>query len=328
MKRLFFLTLVVFLTQMLRSQNITKVEYFIDKDPGYGLATNVTLTAAADLDLNFVAEIGNLTEGIHAFFIRAKDANNKWSLNHSHIFYIGIGAVNQPISGIEYYFDNDPGHGKGTQINFAPASDIDSVFNIDVSQLKDGIHTLFLRAKDINEQWSFTKNHTFYKGAFSSGSASKIQTLEYFFDTDPGLENGIKVPFIADTIIDLTFNTDLTGLSDGSHTLFIRAQNEDGGWSLIKTHPFWNTATVISESVISDFLLFPNPSNGEFFIQFESKNRNSTIEIWNASGQIVFSKKYYDNSVYDNISLKSAKGLLLLKLTSGSGIQTKTLAIE
>lgn len=328
MKKIILLSQLIFLTQLLQAQIITKVEYFIDKDPGYGLANDVSLTAANDLDLNFIADITNLAEGIHTFFVRAKDANNKWSLNQSHVFYIGIGASNQPISNIEYYFDFDPGYGNGTQVSVTPENNIDFVFNVDVSQLEDGLHTLFVRAKDISEQWSLTKTHTFYKGAFSSGSASKIQTIEYFFDIDPGFGNGKNVTFVADTLIDLTFNADLTGLSDGFHTMFIRARNEDGAWSLIKTHSFWNTITVINDHQVSNFLILPNPSNGDFTLQFESGNSKSILEIWNITGQIVLSKNYHNNSVTDNISLNSAKGLFLLKLVSGDETITKKVVVE
>jgi hypothetical protein len=328
MRNLFFITLLLYLSNSLSAQNITKVEYFIDTDPGYGLATNVTLTAANNLDLDFFADMANLEDGIHILFVRAKDSNNKWSLTKSQVFYNGIGATNQPISNIEYFFDTDPGFGKGTLMSVAPSNKVDISFNIDISALKDGIHILFVRAKDNNEQWSLTKTHTFYKGILSSGSASKIQTIEYYFDTDPGFGNGVKVSFVADTLIDLTFNTDLTTLSEGFHMLFIRAQNEDSGWSLVKTHPFWNTATIIAQSSLTGFKIFPNPSHRDFNIQFESKNHNSNLEIYNIKGQIVLSKNYYDNSVNDKISLSGTKGLYLLKLVSGEEIQTKIIAIE
>jgi hypothetical protein len=110
--------------------------------------------------------------------------------------------------------------------------------------------------------------------------------------------------------------------------LFIRAQNEDSGWSLVKTHPFWNTATIIVQSSLTGFKIFPNPSHRDFNIQFESKNHNSNLEIYNIKGQIVLSKNYYDNSVNDKISLSGTKGLYLLKLVSGEEIQTKIIAIE
>jgi hypothetical protein len=72
MKKIILLSQLIFLTQLLQAQNITKVEYFIDKDPGYGLANDVSLTAANDLDLNFVADITECGRGNSYFFCKSK----------------------------------------------------------------------------------------------------------------------------------------------------------------------------------------------------------------------------------------------------------------
>ncbi len=60
--------------------NITDMEYFVDADPGYGLGTNVALTANTPISKSFTASLGSLSNGTHRLTIRAKDANNGWGI--------------------------------------------------------------------------------------------------------------------------------------------------------------------------------------------------------------------------------------------------------
>ncbi|MBK8280917.1 MAG: hypothetical protein IPK94_12570 [Saprospiraceae bacterium] len=50
------------------ASNITKLEYYIDIDPGFGRATNLSITPGTDL-ANVIIPInpGPLAEGVHTF---------------------------------------------------------------------------------------------------------------------------------------------------------------------------------------------------------------------------------------------------------------------
>jgi len=330
MKRLLFITLFLYLSNLLLAQlpNITKVEYYIDTDPGYGLATNASTISSDDLDFSFIADVSNLAEGMHKLFVRAKDENNNWSFTKSQTFFKGFGIINETIDKVEYYFDTDPGYGNATPFSFNPVTDVEITVNLDVSSLENGIHNLFIRAQDKAGQWTTTKSHTFYKGIFSNGTAAKIKTVEYYIDNDPGLGNGKKVAFTADTELDLTFDADLMPFTEGCHDLYIRAQDENESWSLITKHPFCINATGILEPGISNILIFPNPANGSFTVQFQNESNKTTLEIVNVIGQVVLTKTYYTYFIYDNISMNGAKGLFLIKLISGDKITVKKLTIK
>jgi hypothetical protein len=60
--------------------NITMMEYFVDADPGFGLGTNVPLTAGTPVSKDFMANLGSLTNGTHKLTIRAKDTHNRWGI--------------------------------------------------------------------------------------------------------------------------------------------------------------------------------------------------------------------------------------------------------
>jgi hypothetical protein len=63
--------------------NITQIEYFIDKDPGFGNGIQVSFTPTNPVsDLIFSANFSGYAVGTHYFFARSKDASGKWSLTN------------------------------------------------------------------------------------------------------------------------------------------------------------------------------------------------------------------------------------------------------
>lgn len=330
MKRLLLITLFLYLSNFILAQlpNLTRIEYFIDTDPGYGLANNVSVPFATDLDITFNPDVSALTNGIHRLSVRAKDANDKWSLTITQSFYKGFGVLNQAITKAEYFFDSDPGYGEAIPLSFTPATNVEIAVNLDVSILQNGIHNLFIRALDNSGQWTTTKSHTFYKGIFSSGWPVNIKTVEYYFDTDPGFGNGKKVSFAAGTELDLTFDADLSSLTGEYHKIFIRAQDENGSWSLIHQYSFRIIPTGIPEIKITSLLIYPNPFKGDFNLQLENNSKKTTVEIFNVSGQLVFTKLYYTEYINDNISLDQVKGAYLIKVFTKNELITKKLIIE
>ena len=78
--------------------------------------------------------------------------------------------------------------------------------------------------------------YTFLLGCFCVGvtlAQSDIASVEYFFDTDPGIGNGMSVDIDPDVeVLDQNFNIPTTGLSQGTHKLFMRAVNVDGSTTM------------------------------------------------------------------------------------------------
>jgi len=142
--------------------NVTRIEYYIDADPGYGAATAVGITASANL-INQTINIdpSSLTAGIHILGLRAKDANGNWSFNQKWIFVKTSGVVQtappiKTIRLVEYYIDNDPGWGNGIPV--AIANNATNLANIslatNVTGLAAGLHNFYIRGKDSTNAWS------------------------------------------------------------------------------------------------------------------------------------------------------------------------------
>jgi hypothetical protein len=241
-----FIFLMVALLFMFNAncQNITKVEYFVDTDPGFGLGNNVPVTPAANIsNLQFTIGLGAVPAGFHTLYVRAKDAGGHWSLSQVKSFYKSeFNAVAFPnVTRAEYFIDTDPGFGMGNNIPVTPSTNISNLqFTIGLGTVPTGFHTLYVRVKDGHGRWSFSQISRFYKPVINTVALPNVTKVEYFFDNDPGMGMGTDVPVTPSAnISNLSFIIDLNSLSAGNHTVWIRAKDSYGKWSMV----VWNTFT-------------------------------------------------------------------------------------
>lgn len=66
-----------------------------------------------------------------------------------------------------------------------------------------------------------------------------VTELEYFIDTDPGFGNGTPITISTATSLDISLNIDLSAVSPGLHTLFVRAKDDESSWSFIQRKSFY-----------------------------------------------------------------------------------------
>ncbi len=219
------------------SGNTNKLEYFIDTDPGFGNATDVSISPSMNVsDVLIPVDIISLTLGFHNIYLRSRDVTGKWSLSNRWLFFRDIASGN--TNKLEYFIDTDPGFGNATNVSISPSMNVSDVLvPVDISSLAKGFHNIYLRSRDIAGKWSETNRWLFFKDIaqnnFSGG--------EYFFDTDPGFSNGTVIPFgggLGTNISDFSFGAPLTGLPNGLHYLFIRTKEANGKWSLTNVIQF------------------------------------------------------------------------------------------
>jgi len=222
-------------------QNIVKAEYFINTDPGLGNGTAIPVSSSPDItNIGFVAGIDDLPMGFHHLYIRAQDANGVWSLTNAKSFYVEPAyAIPQQIVDAEYFINDDPGTGNGIAIPLVASHDVTNLaFMVDITDLPLGFHHLYLRAKEANGQWSLTNVKSFYKEIIYN-EPQNIVKAEYFFNTDPGMGNGIPVELIpAPDISGLVFIADALPLPLLENVLYVRAMDQNGKWSLTNVHTF------------------------------------------------------------------------------------------
>ncbi|MBS1782952.1 MAG: T9SS type A sorting domain-containing protein, partial [Bacteroidetes bacterium] len=228
---------------------INKLEYFYDNDPGFGNGVNVPITPGVNIsNLVVNTNVATLANGVHTLYFRSRDSAGQWSITNSMVF----AKVQMPLSNpytatniiqAEYYYDSDPGFGNGTSITLTPATQIVNLnFNANVTNITSGVHTLYIRTKDLQGKWSETNSLTFAKVKMPLGNPytrTNITTVEYFVDTDPGFGNGIQVPITPDTnIANISFNVNMALLVNTAHKLYIRSKDAQGKWSITNIHLF------------------------------------------------------------------------------------------
>ncbi|NTV83484.1 MAG: hypothetical protein HGA23_04170 [Bacteroidales bacterium] len=213
---------------------VTKLEYFIGADPGFGMATDIPVTPGNLVPASFQVSTGGLSEGIHYVCIRAKDLSSRWSIISSGMFvYETLSEIN--ISRLEYFIDTDPGFGLGEVIPCTPDNEVNTFFSIPATGLQEGMHYLCVRAQNTSGVWSNLQQGLFYQ---ADEEKHRVAGLEYFIDSDPGF--GYGNPVIIDTAHAVTaeFMPDTTTLSVGSHNLMVRVKDEAGNWSTLQNTSF------------------------------------------------------------------------------------------
>lgn len=75
-------------------------------------------------------------------------------------------------------------------------------------------------------------------GVFYSSAQTTITAAEYFFDTDPGVGNGVPVSLTAADTITTTLSFPTSALSNGRHLFCFRTKDDLGKWGLATVTPF------------------------------------------------------------------------------------------
>lgn len=213
-----------------RYENFVQMEYFFDdNDPGNGKATPLSDFKANMESLVSQLPITGLQAGSHTLNVRGMTEDGVWSSVITRPFIII--AVQPATPFVEYYFDIDPGYGKGFTIQ--NIEDGTSQLAIDLSGLLPGAHILYLRTND-KSRWSSTIARPLYVCRHTD-----IVALEYFFDDDdPGEGKATQVALPNNLSSTFTFEVPLNHLKVGDHLLHVRAKGNDGLWSVISTDAF------------------------------------------------------------------------------------------
>ena len=250
--------------------NVVAAEYFYNTDPGVGNAIPTPITQGQVVLFGIYSNIGGLPTGLNTVYVRTLDANGNWSITTSALFYREP-YVNIPVPNVtkaEYFFDIDPGFGNGTQAIVTAGQDINFALSGNISALNKGLHTLYVRVKDENNKWSLTHTQLFYKEAVVSNPIPNITQAEYFFDTDPGFGNATAAAVTAGQDINFPINGNLSTLSQGLHTLYVRVKDANNKWSLTNTQLFYR------EPAISNPI--PNITQAEYFYDVDPGFGNGT----------------------------------------------------
>ena len=157
---------------------VVRAEYFFDTDPGYGNATIINNVTSGDNNLSLSVE--GLSPGAHMLYVRSQASDGVWSATQAHPLLL---IKQKPIQAtrVEYFYDTDPGYGKGKSVG--NLTDGDNNIVVSVEGLSYGVHYLCFRAQDDQGIWSQVATYSVFVTSPQTANAVRI---EYFFDNDPG----------------------------------------------------------------------------------------------------------------------------------------------
>ncbi len=236
--------------------SIVASEYFFDTDPGIGLGTAISVGTAGDsVEFSTAISVGSLSAGLHNLYFRTKNTDGIWSLSENRLVNVYKATSNSNIVSAEYFFDTDPGVGLATALSTGTASDsVEFTSIIAPGSIGLGLHNLYIRTKNADGVWSMSENRLV--NVYKTGN-NTIVWSEYFFNTDPGVGNGIGAAVVppADSV-EINTSASIIGLPLGANTIYMRTKNADGVWSLSEGRVF-NGCDTIGEitTITGDTLL-------------------------------------------------------------------------
>lgn len=87
----------------------------------------------------------------------------------------------------------------------------------------------------------------------------------------------------------------------------------------------------INTNQINDLVLYPNPNNGSFNIQFSSNSGNDIkVNIHDVRGREIFNKSYNNNGLFnENLQLNNVQsGIYLVTVQDGARKEIKKIVVQ
>jgi hypothetical protein len=251
MKQIQLILLAVFSLQFLSAQNITRLEYFFNADKGVGMNTIIPATVSQDGSIAFAANLNAVPAGSQILFIRTQDDNGNWSQTIRKRIQVQPGEGDPVNLQLEYFYDQDPGFGKGEKIEYLPSAASNAIsFTAMTNNVGPGVHSLYLRTLDNYGRWSQTTRRVIE--VLPSEQVRQIIAGEYFFDVDPGVGAARRLEITnKDSVINQSFNLNLAGISAGPHAMFIRYLDNNGKWGQTTRRTIDVSAVTDSNAVVS-----------------------------------------------------------------------------
>ena len=313
--------------------DIVKAEYFFDADPGVGNATSLNIAGGDSVYFATFIPVTGLLPGYHQLCIRVADTYRRWGIYKTEKIYVNAPlpplAVNQPpLKKGEYFYDQDPGAGKGTPITFTRGDNIAADFTALTTGLLTGFHNLTVRVMDSLGRWGLNRSQWVYIHEIPVNLHAKDQpklvSAEYFFDTDPGVGKGKSLSFSpTGDNIDLFRYLPVTGLTAGAHRAFVRVRDEGGVWSMYAGAPFTIFNTLCTTPVVNFNKVQVNAGQQVTFINSSTNLTPTSTYAWDIGndGTVEYTTKDFTHTF-------ATSGNYNLKLTVYNGDTCKASVLK
>ncbi|MEO1259744.1 MAG: CARDB domain-containing protein, partial [Bacteroidota bacterium] len=227
-------------------QQIAAYEFWFDENYDEKMVVNVT----PDEEVQIIADlpVGDLQNGLHSIHLRFRDVGGQWSSVISQYFLKLSADTNggQQIAGYEYWFDEN--YGSRTDVSITPMEEAVIDADLPAGDLPNGLHTLYLRFRDMGGQWSSVSSQYFLKVSAAAGGGQQMAAYEYWYDDD--YSNRTEVAITPSEEAQIVTELPTTGLAVGLHVLHIRFKDAGGQWSGVSSQYFTKLGNAGSDNKI------------------------------------------------------------------------------
>lgn len=323
-----------------------KGEYFIDTDPGFGMASPISITTPDSILIqNFSAVAGGLTEGYHKLYARFLDNQGKWSITLRRNMEMYKDENNEVLNG-EYFFKTDEGFGNCTPVSFAvPSADGSFVINIPENTIPAGADTLFVRVHDdLEGRWSLTRLFNVSVALpltlLNFSAVKQLTTAKLHWQTTNEVNTayfnvqrskdashfsnmGVVNAFNQSGVNDYVYEDDIAGIST---RLYYRLQQVDIDGKIT----YSKIVTIDPDNTTSGVAIYPNPARNYFnLISPAPEDLNGAeMSIVDLAGHVLL-KQSLSATGNQKIAISSlAKGIYFIKIVKATGSTIQKLVKE
>ena len=309
---------------------ISKMEYFIDSDPGFGNGISIPVTAGLNVSQTFPISLTGVLPGIHLLTVRTRDINGVWGIISSSVFTNIDEAISNMVN-VEYFLDIDPGYGNGTPLVITPGINISAGWVIDTTGWGSTQHDVFVRVKNAKGDWSITNvvmnnsvalNRVLPATIITAATSSCFDAFQYLTVGGPGgsflVQNGGSANLIA-----------------GSRISFYPASRVNSGGYL---HAYISTVSYCNNSFKetpdenplpvqpagSFFRLYPNPTTGDVTLEITDGHLSQEVlaEVFGIRGEHLL-RQVLRNDPKQTISLSGlSPGIYFIRVINGERAMT------
>ncbi len=268
-------------TSINTNMQITGYEYWVDDNYGAKVTQNINPTS--NLALLQDIDLSNINDGLHIFNIRFKDNAGQWSsIINSFFQKIPFASVNtnKQIIGYEYWID-DNYNAKVIQ-NVSPTTNLSLVQDIDLSNLKVGLHIFNIRFRETTGQLSSVTSSFFQKTSPSNSIVNNtINSYRYWFDDNSA---AIEYKQLSTPVnpLNLISDIEIPYLAVGNHVFNVQFKDLAGQWSGLLSETFYVSDCMPNKPLVPNGItqLCLNSSNITYSTQ---SVKNATSYAWTLS---------------------------------------------
>ena len=151
--------------------------------------------------------------------------------------------------------------------------------------------------------------------------------FEYFFDIDPGFDNGTATPVAppSPTVTDQDIFADVSTLSIGAHTIYVRAKDSGGEWTQVMTGSFSVTAA-LPPTIIS-FAPASGPVGTTVTITGTNFNTIPTNNIVNFNGTLASVTASSTTGITTTVPLGATTGPISVTVAGNTAISATNFVV-